>query len=739
MAAATYFHPELAVQPPPHPHNPALSASPTPFLAAYPAPSPLPTPPPTSLSQSFATDHPTSAMPKVGQTRCYWALLSADLQFIYLDPVLAAHLEDQAPYLVGKSLLTLVHPDERQTAQHDLGNVLNSKTLHGTVTRVRFSRLSKVRRDLGYKGPIDSWSEADKVALDDEYMAVEIVINWVADGLVLCFIHATVDLSPGDNDEQRKTGWTNWCGTPFVHQDQVDLLFSRLLMCIPQTGSWHRVFQILTNDSDKRLLLSWPPEPAQLSEGGAQDFAKLVDTVNMGTALSGVKDAKTSCTRRFKALQDIPILGGEVESIFIPHGSIIFACHKVTPSSRGPANSSAGMHQLAFAASGYNSNAGSAYYDPNPYTLPPISTQEPYSYMPQHQGPMYSPQKWSPSVPSSMANLRSNTYAQSLNSQDQSWESSGPHTTAVHIPTANGNRGGSPPYPYSPTTTASSTSPTSDLVPPPRRRVSPANREGRQARNHGSRPAGITKCMGCETTSSPEWRKGPSGKKELCNACGLRFARQRAKKEGHPQNQRRPRKTSGVTKREPSTPHVPTSPIYGVRKLYAPDGKGYSPEKYYALDHKPYAIDTKPFGSDASFTTSTNGGYSQVQSMTPSPSPPGTGTNMNFMHYTDSRAPYASSTSFYPTSGHPSSNISHSASHPPPPLSSGQQPSTQLPPISSYVDRLMPSSSPVNLSPFSATMAPSSYERDRERDREYRDLAPLSAEPRMKRTLMSQQ
>ncbi|KAI8324750.1 hypothetical protein GQ54DRAFT_295920 [Martensiomyces pterosporus] len=32
-------------------------------------------------------------------------------------------------------------------------------------------------------------------------------------------------------------------------------------------------------------------------------------------------------------------------------------------------------------------------------------------------------------------------------------------------------------------------------------------------------------CKSCGTDSSPEWRKGPTGHKTLCNACGLRYAR----------------------------------------------------------------------------------------------------------------------------------------------------------------------------------------------------------------------
>jgi PAS domain S-box-containing protein len=37
-------------------------------------------------------------------------------------------------------------------------------------------------------------------------------------------------------------------------------------------------------------------------------------------------------------------------------------------------------------------------------------------------------------------------------------------------------------------------------------------------------------CAQCQSTDSPEWRKGPNGPKELCNACGLRYAKTLASK-----------------------------------------------------------------------------------------------------------------------------------------------------------------------------------------------------------------
>lgn len=41
-------------------------------------------------------------------------------------------------------------------------------------------------------------------------------------------------------------------------------------------------------------------------------------------------------------------------------------------------------------------------------------------------------------------------------------------------------------------------------------------------------------CTDCGTLDSPEWRRGPSGPKTLCNACGLRWAKKEKKKSGGP-------------------------------------------------------------------------------------------------------------------------------------------------------------------------------------------------------------
>ncbi|KAG2213912.1 hypothetical protein INT47_001181 [Mucor saturninus] len=52
------------------------------------------------------------------------------------------------------------------------------------------------------------------------------------------------------------------------------------------------------------------------------------------------------------------------------------------------------------------------------------------------------------------------------------------------------------------------------------------------------------KCENCQTNKSPEWRRGPSGHKTLCNACGLRYARLVAKHEKLQGKQDQPLKKS---------------------------------------------------------------------------------------------------------------------------------------------------------------------------------------------------
>lgn len=155
------------------------------------------------------------SIPRFGHRRCYWTLLSPNLQVLYIDPVLQAHLSDNpdatdsstptskqaADALTGRHLLDFVHPDEQATAKIDVGGVLESKTLHGSVTRVRFSSINKIRTDLGAA----AWPEPFQVGTDKDFIQTDLVINLAADGLVLCFMHAVQDVEPEkENDYAQK-------------------------------------------------------------------------------------------------------------------------------------------------------------------------------------------------------------------------------------------------------------------------------------------------------------------------------------------------------------------------------------------------------------------------------------------------------------------------------------------------------------------------------------------------------
>lgn len=47
----------------------------------------------------------------------------------------------------------------------------------------------------------------------------------------------------------------------------------------------------------------------------------------------------------------------------------------------------------------------------------------------------------------------------------------------------------------------------------------------RKGKNRGKVIPGLN-CQACGAISTPEWRRGPSGKKDYCNACGLHYAKQ---------------------------------------------------------------------------------------------------------------------------------------------------------------------------------------------------------------------
>jgi len=222
----------------------------------------------------------------------------------------------------------------------------------------------------------------------------------------------------------------------------------------------------------------------------------------------------------------------------------MFACHTIQNS---PRNSTGTAHPsyASRAQDSYAPHHSQHPYDvsPSPYTLPPVNANAPSPPYGHFVGslPSYSSQPWS-SHPDSSPFLSYNRWPQSgspthtLNSLPAPCSlretSYGPQPSSrlSESPNYGDTRGPQHGYQHAPNPDAEygdrhrsdniglSIS-SSNIVPPPRHRVSPgAAREPVSGRN-SNRPVGIPRCVSCKVTSSPEWRKGPSGKKELCNAC----------------------------------------------------------------------------------------------------------------------------------------------------------------------------------------------------------------------------
>ena len=145
---------------------------------------------------------------------------------------------------------------------------------------------------------------------------------------------------------------------------------------------------------------------------------------------------------------------------------------------------------------------------------------------PQLQYSQWPPASSSQTYPATSQSVRSSYPPQHPHSQWPSQSSSYIDADSTSLSSQPFQRAISPSYHYA----AGESQPTSssdavDVVPPPRagqRRTSPSIARDQYVgggRSSGNPPVGVIRCSSCKVTQSPEWRKGPSGKKDLCNAC----------------------------------------------------------------------------------------------------------------------------------------------------------------------------------------------------------------------------
>ncbi|GAA5938109.1 hypothetical protein JCM3775_005344 [Rhodotorula graminis] len=331
-----------------------------------------------AMSTSSTSAAP-AVFPGIGRIRCYWTILTPQLEYVYLDPTLAYHMGEWSNAFRGSNVLDWVHPDEREQLADDLlpkeDRVagVESAGVFGSVTRCRYSRLTSILRRLGCQQPPEA-AGAEAYALDNDYLNLDITTSWIAgdrkgkgkegqQGAVLCFFHVTADKDPvQDNDKEQRTEWSNWCGASleypsYLTADQCAELVAALKRCVDPSSSSSssgrpgtstsdgdkgalksvlngglddggppaHVFQIL--DTSGRAVVSFPdPGAGPDAAHAVEQFSALAREV-MARPREAVQ-SKTSCTRRYRSKHPVMQNGTltTVESVVIMYGAITFAC-----------------------------------------------------------------------------------------------------------------------------------------------------------------------------------------------------------------------------------------------------------------------------------------------------------------------------------------------------------------------------------------------------------------------------
>ncbi|KAG7528115.1 hypothetical protein FFLO_06407 [Filobasidium floriforme] len=458
-----------------------------------------------------------------------------ELDFVHLDPVLSVHMRMQSMSMLGRGVIEFIHPEEREQARRDLYSSTRVNNLEGSVTRVRFARLSRIRTILGCPPEDeDIPSDAYKFVEDDEYLILDLSLHWACDGLILAFFHAIKDKDKEmDNDPKlRHQEWSNYCGTPGFTDEDVEYMWNDVSKALPvkpivaPAPPPERVFLIhATEESNVRpdtVIFAWPPPrirkrselvPRMDGRYWAQDYAELMKHVELENK-TGQPDAwgtfgKTSCTQRFQGGHLLTNEGvwRKIESVFIPYGKITFACFQtVSISPLGEAPTLPTHDQYPIDPRGIKRKP---YEMEDGNMINGVDFDEQYMPYPQPIMPMSTIGK--PPYPGDQtASSIGIEYPQPVLMR-------GNATLSEQQENDNRKKAAA--------VAAVEKEPLRPAVPP---------------------PDGIECCIQCATKESPEWRKSENGIKNLCNACGLKLARLQAKREGR-QKPRKKKPPAAVT------------------------------------------------------------------------------------------------------------------------------------------------------------------------------------------------
>ena len=381
-------------------------------------------------------------------------------------------------------------------------------------------------------------------------MPLDLVISSVHSGLYLCFFHAALDKDPRFNNRMDSI-WTNLCHTPVFNEHHKLKLESRLKawsMASPapfQTFSIpQRIFQLLgqTHESVNNLdlnniIISWPPSDGSTGECSynPSDFTQLMSEISLNPSnAKHLSNAQTSCTRRFKAKHSKRINNSlfSIRSMFVPYGEIIFACFLIEseyPLSKTLTNTRNSTDMFpSLTATSIPNNVNYSNGKSNDQQF--LYNDVPLANTPSQK--LFSNQTYT--YPSFITNSNANS-----NVSVNNWNNG--QLNDVKLP-SNKLTMEYDPNSLQKSPPLSTTTPTLPTTPIP---PTINNQLKKETSNKMC-------CVTCHTEKSPEWRRGPNGQKNLCNACGLRYARAVNKQENNTQSKRRKSDTKTNSKNKNS-------------------------------------------------------------------------------------------------------------------------------------------------------------------------------------------
>ncbi|CAG8500318.1 4677_t:CDS:2 [Paraglomus occultum] len=538
---------------------------------------------------------------------CFWALLSLrDLTFVYISPSLRKALGVEYEAVLGTSFFDYFHPDEEKIARHDLTKFVQRDSTCGSVTRCQYnsvlairakaqSRIYAARRNSpvhAHHTQPSSPSHTTTLPIENNYVIMKVGMDIVTQDIVLARFHSD------EGSQVEDGGKSNTCGESEFTKEELTRLTTLLrnhvttdsinmqsppatpqsLPLQPVMSTPKRIFQILDTRT-RNLIFTWPDPHAYNKE----DFSKLLQSIAVQPSTTSTSP---TCIRPYSNSHVIPLASGmylRVDSVMIHYGEIIFATFKILPSSpavlsidnsRQPPysapcsppsavctgkrprteNSSPAyglqvpVQSLSFLSRGrsHEHTGDTELYEGMESKRRAVERRQGLTtpqFLSPHESPQMSPHQiygqypfpsfpnittidvnTSPPQPPSLVH----THPQILSVSQSPSHSAQPPQSSRYV------------QPLQPSFNSAVSSS------PPVRSYQLANTSS-AIRSNQRVPDGVRECERCHTTNSPEWRRGPTGHKTLCNACGLRYSRRiardkRRREQTHREEQQRERR-----------------------------------------------------------------------------------------------------------------------------------------------------------------------------------------------------